>query len=107
MSDESAKYQAGNEQAEPAIEVERFERAGGHRWRIHSFYDGDSIALTEAGMRELLCGECVPRIVPIRTQCGRIERMVAFVAVLRINRLYRPIRTFSTFMDYYGLNQHE
>jgi len=54
MSDESAKYQAGNEQAEPAIEVERFERAGGHRWRIHSFYDGDSIALTEAGMRELL-----------------------------------------------------
>ncbi len=53
MSDKPAKYQAG-EQAEPAIEVERFERAGGHRWRIHSFYDGDSIALTEVGMRELL-----------------------------------------------------
>ncbi len=54
MSDKPAPYQAGGEQAEPAIEVERFERAGGHRWRIHSFYDGDSIALTEAGMRALL-----------------------------------------------------
>ncbi len=54
MTEQPAPYHVGGEQAEPAIEVERFERAGGHRWRIHSFYDGDSIALTEVGMRELL-----------------------------------------------------
>ncbi len=54
MSEQPAPYHVGSEQAEPAIEVERFDRPGGHRWRVHSFYDGDSIALSEAGMRELL-----------------------------------------------------
>ncbi len=51
MSEQPAPYHVGDEQA---ILVERFDRPGGHRWRIHSFYDGDSIALTETGMRELL-----------------------------------------------------
>jgi hypothetical protein len=40
--------------SEHAIEVERYERPGGYRWRIASYYDGQSIALTEAGCRELL-----------------------------------------------------
>ncbi len=40
----------------PEIEVERYEanQIIGQRWRIHSYHDGDSIMLTDQGMRELL-----------------------------------------------------
>ncbi len=55
MSEQPAKYQVG-EQAEQAIEVERYEATTliGQRWRIHSYHDGESIMLTNQGMRELL-----------------------------------------------------
>src|SRR6266571_6533322 len=38
------------------VEVERYEanQLIGQRWRIHSYHDGESIALTDQGMRELL-----------------------------------------------------
>ncbi len=55
MSEQPAKYQVG-EQAEQAIEVERYEanQIIGQRWRVHSYHDGESIMLTDQGMRELL-----------------------------------------------------
>jgi hypothetical protein len=39
---------------EQAIWVETYSVPGGVRWRVHSYYDGDSIALSDVGMRELL-----------------------------------------------------
>lgn len=47
-------YQAAHPLQE--IEVECYEKTvlHGQRWRIHSFYDKESIALTDQGMRELL-----------------------------------------------------
>ncbi|SRR6266581_2019660 len=38
------------------VEVERYEanQLIGQRWRIHSYHDGESIMLTNQGMRELL-----------------------------------------------------
>ncbi len=44
MSEQPAKYQVG-EQAEQAIEVERYEanQIIGQRWRVHSYHDGECL----------------------------------------------------------------
>ncbi len=39
--------------SEPEIEVERFERPAGVRYRIHSHQDGESIEVTPQGLRDL------------------------------------------------------
>jgi len=38
------------------VEVDRYEASAivGQRWRLHSYHDGESIMLTDQGMRELL-----------------------------------------------------